>query len=295
MTHGMNKKFIYSLVASVLVIAGYLVFQGLEKPQEEKYLSERTVRYGFSIENKSSDFVELAKLEVFVPVEKTPFQRRKTLDISVPYSLTKDSFGNEKAILELRHIPPYGSQNVTITSKVAMTSEANELDQWESDERFLRAEAYLESDHEQIIALSKSLLKQDESAKNLHDWAAENIKHQGYVANNMGALYAVQQRKGDCTEYSHAFVALSRSADLPSIPIAGFELGRQNAVLHASDYHNWAYVYERDRWVISDPMENVFDTGADRYVAFNLLNEEANFNNSQRFYTADERLSIRML
>ena len=48
----------------------------------------------------------------------------------------------------------------------------------------------------------------------IFQWVSQNVKDDGYSAKDRGALYALTNRKGDCTEFMYLFVALCRlSAD----------------------------------------------------------------------------------
>lgn len=286
---------VFGLSVLAVITWGFLEF--LIANREGVYGTQRVVRYGFSVENRSAELVQSAVIDAFLPLSKTPFQRLDSLEVSAPYTVSKSELGNEKIRIELAPIPPYGNQQIIITAKVSLASVANEFDEWAEDERFLRAEKFIESDSPEVSAITNQLSANETTslAKRSHDWASDNIVNAGYVSRDLGAVYALKHLKGDCTEYTYTVSALSRSVGIPAVPVAGFQLDAQNAVLRSSDYHNWAYLRDDDKWVVSDPMNKVFGERADQYVAFNVLSAAPKDSNSQRFYRADSRLNVRML
>lgn len=65
-----------------------------------------------------------------------------------------------------------------------------------------------------------------------------------------GAYYAVQQREGDCSEYSALFVAMCRAKGIPARVVTGYAV----VVSDTLPKHAWAEVYLRNYgWVPFDP------------------------------------------
>lgn len=277
------------LVASLVYQPGLTVHNAFE--------TTKTVRYGFIITNNSSALIDAAKFEVFVPSALTPFQRRDHLEASESFTLITDIVGNQKAVIEINDLPPHGAEQVILTARVSVTNTPNLPREWLTQERLLADETYIESDHLEIKSLSKRIVSANlnDEVRGMHHWVAANIKNVGYIAENRGALYALRKKRGDCSEFAYSIVALARSATMPAVPVAGFMMSGQSGVLKASDYHNWAYIFNDEAWHLSDPMKNSLNESQEEYVSFNLLHQNENLNNSQRFFVADERLSVRML
>lgn len=126
-------------------------------------------------------------------------------------------------------------------------------------------------------------------------WVYQNLEDVGYVSEDRGALFALTERKGDCTEFMHALVALARTRQIPSLAVAGFRVQGQNAILKAVDYHNWALFKADDAWRLADPHGNVFEEEQGNYVAFRLLKTQTGHKeNSQRFFIHDPRVTVSM-
>ena len=111
-------------------------------------------------------------------------------------------------------------------------------------------------------------------ARSAFEWTAANIQHSGYLPQDRGTLYALTERRGDCTEFMYLFMALARANGIPARGIAGY-VQRDNGVLRAANYHNWAEFYLDGRWQIADPQERVFMAGTADYIAFRLLDATA--------------------
>ena len=126
-------------------------------------------------------------------------------------------------------------------------------------------------------------------------WVATNVRYSGYASQDRGALYALEHKKGDCTEYMDLFVALSRANGLPARRIGGY-LSAENAVLKARDYHNWGEFYEDGTWQIADPQNNVLMQNQDDYIAMRIIRASGDnpLGTYNRFRVKGEGLQVKM-
>jgi hypothetical protein len=73
-----------------------------------------------------------------------------------------------------------------------------------------------------------------------------------------GALWALRNKKGDCSEFSYLFVALCRAAGIPSRIQTGFAFHKNTETF--SDGHMWAeYYLENYGWIPVDATWHLFD------------------------------------
>ncbi len=87
-----------------------------------------------------------------------------------------------------------------------------------ADQRYLEADIYIESDHPQIIAQAQQIAAGNEPGLDLlraivmfvRDWI------QYKPMDTQGALWAYENRTGDCAEQSFLAVALARAAGIPA-------------------------------------------------------------------------------
>lgn len=234
----------------------------------------RTISYTLRIRNLSNRVITPLTIETFVPIERTGWQRVAHLEASVPLATRPPAdvdLGRASVAAEFL-LPPYGVHVLQVTSRVAL---------WNAP--YLRTEpvadgdlapgAYIESTAEPIVELARSLRRESplETARAIHTWINANITGESYVEEPRSAAFALEQRRGDCTEFSHLFVALARANGIPARAIAGFVVERDKH-LRAVDYHNWAEFHDGAVWRLADPNLNNFDRQYEAYVAFRALN-----------------------
>jgi hypothetical protein len=71
---------------------------------------------------------------------------------------------------------------------------------------------------------------------------------------SIGALAAYQMKKGDCTEYSSLFCALSRAAGIPARQYSVFGMGKDTERVWMQPNHTAAEVYiSGTGWIPVDP------------------------------------------
>ena len=129
---------------------------------------------------------------------------------------------------------------------------------------FLRHERHIEKDDRQIQEIADGIESQTEIdvVKKIYDYVLDNMEYVVRGRKDQGAVRALEQGRGDCTEYSDLFVALCRAKNIPARVVAGYTVRADTA----TSKHNWAEVYLKDYgWVPFDPssgdIENVLIRG----------------------------------
>ncbi|HUT28915.1 MAG TPA: transglutaminase domain-containing protein [Sedimentisphaerales bacterium] len=118
-------------------------------------------------------------------------------------------------------------------------------------EQFLRHETRIEKDDEQIQQIAKTITAHDETAivKQIYDYVCDNMEYGGFEEKDLGALEAIKNKKGDCSEYTALFAAICRAKEIPARVVYGY----------TSDYvdtpkHAWVEAYLPEYgWVPFDP------------------------------------------
>ncbi len=88
-----------------------------------------------------------------------------------------------------------------------------------------------------------------EIVKKLYGYVIDNLEYGGLFEEEFGAVQALAQKKGDCTEYSDLFVALCRAKGLPARVVTGYTIRFDNI----PPKHHWTEVYfENLGWVPFD-------------------------------------------
>ncbi|MBY6189646.1 transglutaminase-like domain-containing protein [Microbulbifer agarilyticus] len=258
-----------------------------------RYDLSKTVRYGFLVENNTSSNIEGASFRVFAPVKKNSYQENTELTANYPFKIELDELGNQVLVFDVGDIAPLSRKVINITATLKLAGYAQVFKESDND-KYLISERNIQVDSPVIRMISREINPKSGEEARIANWISENITDVGYVAEDRGAHYALVNRKGDCTEFSSAFVALARASDIPSRMIGGFVIDRSGR-LQANNYHNWSEFMRDNAWHIADPQNNIFDSGYGSYIAFYNFNERSRMNNSHRFLTYDSRLSVQML
>jgi hypothetical protein len=120
---------------------------------------------------------------------------------------------------------------------------------------YLRAEPLIQSDHEKIRGVVRSVLGEKtelsplEQARRLMDWIQRNIEKRP-VLSMPDAISTLENRMGDCNEHAMLFAALARAAGIPCRVEAGLVYLRGKFY-----YHAWNLVF-LGSWVTADPLFN---------------------------------------
>lgn len=265
-------------------------------PKGSDYSISRQIQYGFTLHNKSNRVVEHAELWTFAPVSQTASQRCLGLQSNYPYRLLTDDSGNQVLHFKFDNLPPYASRIVNIRADLLVSPTVNPLPEGPSS-RDINPQKYIESDHPAISRVARKLRMSgtSETIQEVFRWVTTNVRYSGYAAKDRGALYALEHKRADCTEYANLFVALCRANGIASRPIGGY-ISTQSTVLKASDYHNWGEFYENGTWKVADPQNHVMTPKADNYIAMRIIHpsEDDPMGPYNRFRLKGEGLMVRM-
>ena len=115
----------------------------------------------------------------------------------------------------------------------------------------LAANAWIESDAPELIAVARSILPDETDpwilAVALEQEAKRRIPKPNYHSGFESALTALRRGEGDCTEHAVLLAALARSRGIPARIATGLIFESQAAAFHA-----WTELYLVDRWVAFD-------------------------------------------
>jgi transglutaminase-like putative cysteine protease len=254
------------MVAGVLLFKYYCGYQSDLK-------TAITIKYRFNLSNSTSRPIKNASLLAGTPMDATSTQKCLQRQANHPSKVVKDDAGNTYLQLDWEVIPPYTTKIVDVVSELEV-SEKPQKSHAKPNAVYLSSEPYIESD-DILVKETAGRLKAKttrQTAANIYNWVAENIRYAGYVKNNRGARYALRYRKGDCTEFAALFVALCRAGGLPARLMGGFVTSK-SSVLTIGDYHNWAEFYDEGVWRIADPQRRVFmdDPETSSYIALQII------------------------
>jgi len=119
-------------------------------------------------------------------------------------------------------------------------------------ERYLESEEFIQSDTSQIRAKAASLASGKSSpceiVAAIYDYVISSTAYAGYIPEIRGAQYCLQNKRGDCTEFSALMTALCRAAGIPARMIEGV------TNMEDDEIHGWMEAYLAGLgWVPFDP------------------------------------------
>lgn len=295
----MTQSRLYLSVA-FLVVCAAVIFVYLNQAHKDKalapavYDATKQIRYSFEIRNTGSDFIADSTFAAFAPVAVTSSQNVLDIDASHAFVIEADELGNQLMRFQLKAIPPYGKKVVVVTVKLGVAHRPNQIAV--ASEYFLADHEGLQISHPEVVATANRLAGlSGDLGEEVFSWVASHVSYGGFDPEDRGALYALQNARGDCTEYSHLTTALLRASGVPARVMGGFVLESGENVLRAADYHNWTELLEDQRWKLSDSQKGTFDKNYENYIAFRVIEPGATMmSNSHRFLAFDRRLEVMM-
>ena len=255
---------------------------------------ERHVRYSFTVQNATDQVVPAAELWEVAPLTETSTRRRLDLKAAPAPESREDNLGNHLLEFALGNMPPNAVRIATVEATLAMSAESVPLDA--AQDRWLQSEPLFEYADETFDRLAPHLPEEHAElfVRAAFDWVRGHLQAVGHDQTDRGALDALEQKNGDCTEYAVLFVALCRRAGIPARAMGGYMVS-PNAVLHPAWRHNWAESYLDGRWHIADPQAEIIGELEERYVATRVLGaSDSPPGNLARFRCVGEGLKAEM-
>jgi transglutaminase-like putative cysteine protease len=234
----------------------------------------RHLRLTISLVNPFSVELFDQSLWLYVPAGNTATQELRGLHVSVEHEILVDTLDHRVLKLSFARFAPLSTKIVAITADVML--HPTTVSALADPQSWLKSEKYIEVDEPAIAALAASLKRETtvDTGRAIFDWLVEHIRYAGYVADDLGALAALESRRADCTEYAYLAVALARANGVPARMIGGY-LADRDMVIKSADYHNWAEIYLDGAWRLLDAQKGNWLAPADRYVAFRIYRDEA--------------------
>jgi hypothetical protein len=229
--------------------------------------------YDFSVSGQTR------RLSLTALIPKTIPNRQKIIDIQ--YSIKPlrvfDQNGNRYA--EFVFYKPEKEINIDISIKAELIKydlvtakrkrKTNHTLEAEHAE-FLKSEKYVEKDHQEIQQIAQNIEGQteEEIVKKIYNYVIEHLDYSKHGKGQWGAVKALKEGKGDCSEYSDLFVALCRAKNIPARVITGCTVRFDSD----SPKHNWAEVYMQDYgWVPFDPSGGDIENERIRNIVFGRM------------------------
>jgi transglutaminase-like putative cysteine protease len=127
--------------------------------------------------------------------------------------------------------------------------------------RWLGPEPLIESNDPRIAAQARQIIRRERgparAAALLTHWVNRSLQRTTPAGGRApSAVQVLEQKSGDCNEFTTLYVALARAAGLPARPVSGLLYLRGRFY-----YHAWAEIYLND-WIPVDPTFDQFPADA---------------------------------
>jgi len=127
--------------------------------------------------------------------------------------------------------------------------------------KYTQSEERIESNDLEIVLTVQSLTSSEnnvqEKVSEIYNFVIEHLRYE-FQDEERGALWALENKVGDCSEYSYLFVALCRAAGIPARVQVGFAF--HSIQENLEDGHMWAeYYLENYGWIPVDATWRLFD------------------------------------
>jgi len=230
-----------------------------------RYGNERRYRVTHLAEVDVGD-VPLRSLEIWVPVPMAqPEQQVRSRKIEPEVPIVGDVAG-QAAVARLyltEGFPgPGRSVRLRVSYEIAcrqITVDRRALEKYRfrayrKDEKYLhftRPEKKIEVNEPAIVEQAKKLRGRGrnplEIARAAYDWVLDRTEYR-LVHGLKGAAYCLENRHGECGDYSALWVALCRAAGVPARPVTGFWADQTD------QWHCWAeFMLPGGEWLPVDP------------------------------------------
>jgi len=255
----LRKLLLASLLISSVSLADVTDRNPLKAEQRRK-IQNNTVdcdlSYDFSVPG------ETFRISLIVILPQTIPGKQKIL--SIKYSPKPSRFFHEDGnrYAEFVFVKPDKRMKVEINIRAellrydlltAREKREQDLSEGPGFEDFLKQEKHIEKDDPQIQEIAESSIEGQTEVgivKNIYNYVIDNLEYTLHGKKDWGAVKALQQKKGDCTEYSDLFVAICRAKNIPARVVTGYTMRFDTD----SSKHNWAEVYlQKYGWVPFDP------------------------------------------
>lgn len=244
----------------IAVLMVLLVFSSpLGRAQDLAAVRWRSFHYEIVFENSSSQVMRDVALRVFVPCTGTAGQGALRLRSQPAGKVTSDAWGNQVLALTLKRVAPFGRKRLVVQGRFEV-DEGNRSVEEEGVKAYLAASPKVESDAAEIRGLAGRFRQKDRSsrARAILHFVHGKLKSSPYTRRTRGALWALRNGRGDCTEAACLFAALCRAAGLPCRVVSGW-IDPKGGQLLARAYHEWAEFWDGRRWSAVDPKAGQFD------------------------------------
>lgn len=249
------------------------VFQASESGVPAYVLRKPLIsRLSFAVNVYNRNPLALHNTRLYLPLIRNETAHHFSLIKSIspaPTSFLNDTYGNVYAYwfmdsidaeMEIYFSVDYLLMSFTTTFNAAADSVTAYDKASQVFTRYTMPEELIESDSTLIVAKALEIIAGEtnpyKAAWLIYQFVRSYLAYE-VQGEEKGALWALKNRKGDCSEFSYLFTALCRAAGIPARIQAGFAFHSQAEKVEYG--HMWAEIYlENYGWFSVDPSWGYF-------------------------------------
>lgn len=237
---------------------------------QEYKITEKLVLKNIGVTDSAKQIVYLPKFQTI-----NPYQTIISENISPKnYELISDNNGNKYLKYTLGNLKVNETRFFDLEYTIKLNHVKYNLTNCAGPtiNEYKNPETYLESDNQKIInqtnLISKNSLNQCEISKAIYNWVGDNITYPQYFPESHGALWTLENKQGDCTDFSDLTIALNRAAGIPATFLEGLAYTSDQETDPGKIKHDWLEVYLPSAgWVPEDPTWGRYPSNRDKYFA----------------------------
>lgn len=211
------------------------------------------VRNTLTIANRGPGVVSRLEVTIATIRDFAPYQDVISYEASPVETLDRivDDYGNEYVYYEFFNIAPGDSRTVELRYRVVV----NELHfdwvncQGEVIDDFLDSETYLNTTSSEITGIAGSIADADAdlctNSRIFYDYVIDNLNYVAYNPDDVGAMGALRNGGGDCTEFADLTITLHRAGGIPARFLEGvtYDPYYDTTITYNEVKHDWTEVY----------------------------------------------------
>jgi transglutaminase-like putative cysteine protease len=268
--------------------AALLIAVGVHATTNDPWTTPARYTFEYRVDFSKMQNGEAAPLRVWVPYPAdTPHQKvlSASIESAWPHVLTEDAMGNHVLSIEGTGVPASDLvMRFDIERRPSDGIPASDI----KPKSPLDPQRYLQSARliplggviEQLAEQqSRNATTDAEKARAFYDYVVTTMRYNkdGTGWGRGDALWACDNKRGNCTDFHSLFIGMARSQHIPARFIIGFPVPRDTDGGRIGGYHCWAEYYEQDRgWVPLDSSEATKSGNRDAYFGI-LPNDRIEF------------------
>ncbi len=297
------RSYFLVLLATFMLLDNVIVESQVIAFQDDPYFDEiNFVEYSI-LECVTLALDDIKSLSLYKPLfpSFTPYQEAVLINSSHPISeFIVDIHGNTIARIDFSDLSGVRELNISfnfeITKKVLQFTLSEDVGVYDQSPNLFKAytlnETHIEAADPKIVDKAKEIVGYETNAYrmalSIFNWVQDYLEYE-VQKEEMGALWALENGKGDCSEFSFLFTALCRAVGIPARVVSGISGSELLEGGFFSDWcdmgaHLWAEVYfPRYGWIWVDATWNQFADNDALHIAY-IRTESAQYEREDCLY-----------